>query len=165
MRLGNIYAKRDWGFAPDYVRAMWMMLQHDKPDDYVVATGETHSVAEFAEAAFSSVGLDWKKYVKTDERLKRPMDVHQLCGDPRKISETLGWRPQVGFKELVAIMVKSDLEKWQRFINGEAFAWDAPNQTHNMDIMSRHVTKDAIREAGKKRVKKKKKSIIRRLLK
>ena len=165
LRLGNIYAKRDWGFAPDYVRAMWMMLQHDKPDDYVVATGETHSVAEFAEAAFSAVGLDWKKYVVTDQRLKRPMEVHQLCGDPRKISEIIGWRPQYGFKELVAIMVKSDLEKWQRFMNGEAFAWDAPNQTDNMDIMSRHVTKDAIKEAGKKFKKGKKKSPLRKLFK
>jgi GDPmannose 4,6-dehydratase len=108
--LGNLYAKRDWGFAGDYVRAMWLMLQQDKPDDYVIATGESHSVKEFVKLAFETVGLDWKKYVKIDKAFYRPAEVHHLIGDYRKAAKKLKWQPKVKFKELVEMMVKSDID-------------------------------------------------------
>lgn len=107
--LGNLDAKRDWGFAGDYVRAMWMMLQERKPDDFIIATGETHSVREFANLAFRYAGLDWKKYVVIDPKLFRPAEVHTLCGDASKARRALGWRPKVSFKELVEMMVEADL--------------------------------------------------------
>lgn len=111
LRVGNLEAKRDWGFAGDYVRAQWLMLQQDKPNDYVVATGETHSVKEFLKAAFDYVGLDWKKYTKIDSQFYRPAEVHLLIGDYGKARKKLGWRPQVKFKELVRMMVDVDLER------------------------------------------------------
>lgn len=108
--LGNMDAKRDWGFAGDYVKAMWLMLQQDKPEDYVIASGETHSVREFVEAAFEHVGItDWEKYVKVDQKYMRPADVELLVGDASKANSVLGWKPDVSFKELVAMMVDSDL--------------------------------------------------------
>ncbi len=108
--LGNMDAKRDWGFAGDYVKAMWLMLQQDKPEDYVIATGETHSVREFVDAAFSHVGItDWEKYVKVDAKHMRPAEVELLVGDASKARDMLGWKPDVSFKELVAMMVDSDL--------------------------------------------------------
>jgi GDPmannose 4,6-dehydratase len=110
LRLGNLEARRDWGFARDYVEAMWLMLQQSKPDDYVVATGETHSVQEFLEEAFSCAGLDWKKYVKVDSKYFRPAEVDLLLGDPTKARTVLGWTPKVGFKELVRLMVEADIE-------------------------------------------------------
>ena len=114
LRIGNLAAKRDWGFAGDYVKVMWLMLQQDKPDDYVVATGETHSVREFVEAAFDYAGLDWKKYTKIDKQFYRPAEVHLLIGDYNKAKKKLGWRPQVKFKELVKMMVDADLERLKR---------------------------------------------------
>jgi len=110
LHLGNLEARRDWGFAPDYVRAMWLMLQQPTPDDYVVATGETHSVREFLEAAFSYVGLDWQPYVKIDPRYYRPTEVDLLIGDASKARNVLGWAPSLGFKELVALMVDADTD-------------------------------------------------------
>jgi GDPmannose 4,6-dehydratase len=110
LRLGNLEAKRDWGFAKDYVEAMWRMLQQEKGDDYVVATGETHSVREFLEEAFSYVGLHWQDYVKVDPSYFRPAEVDLLLGDPTKAKKVLGWTPRVGFKELVRMMVDADLE-------------------------------------------------------
>lgn len=109
--LGNLEAKRDWGFAKDYVEAMWLILQQDKPDDYVVSTGQTHSVRDFAELAFSCVGLDWKDYVTKDERFYRPAEVNELKGDYSKAKKELGWEPKVEFEELVKIMVEADLER------------------------------------------------------
>lgn len=109
LRLGNLDAKRDWGFAGDYVEAMWMMLQQDNPDDFVVATNETHTVKEFVELAFERADLDWKKYVKLDERFMRPAEVDLLIGDPTKAKKQLGWEPKTSFKELVTMMVDSDL--------------------------------------------------------
>ncbi|HNZ28429.1 MAG TPA: GDP-mannose 4,6-dehydratase [Candidatus Goldiibacteriota bacterium] len=109
--LGNLDAKRDWGYAKDYVEAMWMMLQQDKPDDYVIATGETHSVKEFLQEAFSYVGLDWNKYVEIDPRYFRPAEVDLLIGDATKAKEKLGWVPKTNFKELVKIMVDADLKE------------------------------------------------------
>lgn len=111
LRLGNLEAKRDWGFSGDYVKAMWLMLQQDKPDDYVVATGVTHSVKEFAELAFGYAGLDWKDYVVIDKTFYRPAEVQLLQGDPAKARRILGWRPTVTFEELVKMMVDAELEK------------------------------------------------------
>jgi len=108
--LGNLEARRDWGFAGDYVEAMWLMLQQDEPDDYVIATGESHSVREFLELAFGMLDLDWRKYVKIDPRYFRPTEVDHLLGDASKAREKLGWRPRVSFEELVRMMVEHDLE-------------------------------------------------------
>lgn len=109
--LGDLEPQRDWGFAGDYVEAMWLMLQQDVPDDYVVGTGETHSVREFVELAFSHVELDWQKYVRQDEQYKRPAEVDLLIADPTKVKEQLGWEPKVSFPELVSMMVDSDLAR------------------------------------------------------
>ena len=108
--LGNMDAKRDWGFAPEYVEGMWRMLQADQPGDYVLATNETHTVQEFVEQAFVHVGLEWKQYVKHDARYERPAEVDLLIGDPAKAKRELGWEPKVRFRELVQIMVDADLE-------------------------------------------------------
>jgi GDPmannose 4,6-dehydratase len=111
LKLGNLDACRDWGFAGDYVRAMWLMLQQDDPDDYVVATGEAHSVKELVEVAFGHVGLDWKKYVGVDPRFLRPAEVDHLIGDPTKAKQKLGWKPSVDFRELVMMMVDADIKR------------------------------------------------------
>lgn len=111
LRLGNLDAKRDWGYAGDYVKAMWLMLQQDEPDDYVIATGETHSVREFVELAFNYVGLDWRDYVIVDEKLFRPAEVFELRGDYSKAKRMLGWEPSVKFEDLVKMMVDADLER------------------------------------------------------
>lgn len=109
--LGNLAARRDWGFAGDYVQAMWLMLQHDKPDDYVVATGENHSVEDFVKEAFKVIGVgNWKKYVKTSKEFMRPAEVDFLIGDSSKARKVLGWKPQVSFKELVKMMVENDIK-------------------------------------------------------
>lgn len=113
LHLGTLDAKRDWGYAGDYVDAMWRMLQQERPVDYVVATGTTHSVREFVEEAFSHVGLDWQKYVVIDNAFKRPAEVHILQGDASKAARELGWKPKVGFRELVHTMVNSDIEALQ----------------------------------------------------
>jgi GDPmannose 4,6-dehydratase len=109
LALGNLDAQRDWGYAADYVRAMWLMLQQDQPDDYVVATGETHSVRELVTLAFAAAGLDWERYVVIDERFLRPAEVDLLVGDPAKAERTLGWKRNVEFAELVQMMVEADL--------------------------------------------------------
>jgi GDPmannose 4,6-dehydratase len=109
LALGNLDAQRDWGFAADYVRAMWLMLQQDAPDDYVVATGETHSVRELVELSFAAAGLDWEKYVTIDERFLRPAEVDLLVGDPTKAEKVLGWHREVDFPTLVQMMVEADL--------------------------------------------------------
>src|SRR5918995_6151982 len=111
LRLGNLDAKRDWGFAGDYVEAMWLMLQQDKPDDYVIATGQTHTVKSLVELAFGAADLDWQKYVVTDPSLVRPAEVDLLIGDPSKANKQLGWKPEVAFPQLVEMMVKADLER------------------------------------------------------
>ncbi|MBD2034227.1 GDP-mannose 4,6-dehydratase [Leptolyngbya sp. FACHB-321] len=108
--LGNLDAKRDWGYAKDYVQAMWLMLQQEKPDDYVIATGETHSIREFLDVAFRYVNLDWQDYVEFDERYLRPTEVELLIGDPAKAKQALGWEPSVTFEQLVNLMVEADLK-------------------------------------------------------
>jgi GDPmannose 4,6-dehydratase len=110
LRLGNLDAQRDWGYAPDYVRAMWLMLQQEQPGDFVVATGETHSVRDFVACAFDHVGLDYRKYVIQDERFMRPAEVDLLVGDASRAREMLGWKPYVSFDELVRKMVDADLK-------------------------------------------------------
>jgi GDPmannose 4,6-dehydratase len=110
--LGNLEARRDWGYAPDYVRAMWLMLQQDEPEDYVVATGETHSVQDLVETAFGHIGLDWRTHVRTDESLVRGRaELHNLVGDPTRTNAQLDWSPSVTFEELVSLMVDADLER------------------------------------------------------
>jgi GDPmannose 4,6-dehydratase len=137
LRLGNLEAKRDWGYAPEYVESMWLMVQQEEPDDYVVATNEVHSVKEFAEKAFSIVGLNWKDYVKTDKRLLRPLDVMLLRGDYSKVKEKLNWNPRTKFNKLVEIMVKEDLNRWKRWQKGERFPWDAINYPSEVNILTR----------------------------
>ena len=114
LRMGNLDAERDWGFAGDYVRAMWLMLQHDEPNDYVIATGEHHSVRELCEIAFARVELDYRDFVVIDERFFRPAEVDQLLGDPAKARDELGWTPTVSFRGLVEMMVDADLERVAR---------------------------------------------------
>jgi GDPmannose 4,6-dehydratase len=108
--LGNLEAKRDWGYAGDYVEAMWLMLQQDVPDDYVIATGETHSVKEFLAEAFGAVGLDWQEYVEVDERYLRPSEVEVLLGDASKARDVLNWQPKTTFKELIRMLLRNDLD-------------------------------------------------------
>jgi GDPmannose 4,6-dehydratase len=114
VRLGNLDARRDWGYAADYVRAMWLMLQQDTPDDFVVATGETHSVRELCEVAFGHVGLDWERHVEIDQQFFRPAEVDLLIGDRTKAESVLGWKPEVGFEDLITMMVDADLEALAR---------------------------------------------------
>ncbi len=118
--LGNVDARRDWGYAPEYVEAMWRMLQHDEPTDYVVATGDTASVRDFCEASFSTVGLDWQEYVKTDPRYERPAEVPDLIGDATKAKKLLDWEPTVRWRELARIMVEADIELAEREARGLA---------------------------------------------
>ena len=116
LRLGNLDAQRDWGYAGDYVRAMWMMLSHDEPDDYVIATGIKHSVRDFARIAFEHVDLDWEKFVEVDPQLLRPADVNTLRGDAGKARRVLGWKPDVSFERLVRMMVDADVERVKKEI-------------------------------------------------
>jgi GDPmannose 4,6-dehydratase len=119
LRLGNLESRRDWGYAGDYVKAMYLMLQQDEPDDYVIATGETHSIQEFVEMAFAHADLDWMDYVVQDERFMRPAEVDVLVGYPEKAKQKLGWKAEVGFDELVKIMVNNDVNR-QTFLGYEA---------------------------------------------
>ena len=112
--LGNPEAKRDWGYAKDYVEMMWLMLQQDKPDDFVAATGETHTIREFLDLAFGRVGMDWKKYVKVDEQFYRPAEIYELKGDYSKARRVLGWEPAASFKELVHMMVDADIARYEK---------------------------------------------------
>jgi len=120
--IGNLEARRDWGYAPDYVRAMWLMLQQDSPGDYVVGTGEAHSVRDFCELAFASAGLDWSEYVEVDPRYFRPAEVDHLLADPSKARRVLGWEPSVTFQQLVQLMVEADIKDVERQIAGGAQA-------------------------------------------
>ena len=116
--MGNLDSKRDWGFSGDYVEAMWLMLQQPKPDDYVIATGETHTVRELVEVAFSHVGLNWEDYVEIDPKFIRPAEVDLLIGDPSKAKKVLGWKPKVNFEGLVKMMVDSDMAMWDKATSG-----------------------------------------------
>ena len=116
--LGNLDAKRDWGYAPEYVEAMWLMLQQDEPGDFVIATGEAHTVREFVEAAFDHVGLDWERHVEIDPRYFRPAEVDELRGDPSRALEKLGWKARTTFSDLVALMVDSDVRLLEDELSG-----------------------------------------------
>jgi len=135
--LGNLGAKRDWGYAPEYVESMWMMLQQDSPDDYVIATNETHSVGEFLEEAFNILNLDWRGYVKENKSFLRPLDVSLLQGDYSKAKQKLAWEPEIKFKKLVRLMVEEDLDRWKRWQNGERFPWDAASYPSEANILTR----------------------------
>jgi GDPmannose 4,6-dehydratase len=117
--LGNLDSKRDWGYAKEYVEAMWLMLQQDKPDDYVIATNETHTIREFLDVAFGHVGLDWEKYVEIDKRYYRPAEVDLLIGDPSKAEKQLGWKPKTTFEELTKLMVDSDIDLLNKQLSGK----------------------------------------------
>jgi GDPmannose 4,6-dehydratase len=137
IELGNLNAKRDWGFAPEYVEAMWLILQQNEPDDFVIATNETHTIKEFLEIAFKIAGLNWQDHVRIDERFMRPVDVSSLKGNYEKSQKKLGWTPKTKFNELIEIMFKSDLERWTRWQSGEHFPWDAWNYPNEKKILSR----------------------------
>ncbi|MFA5065720.1 MAG: GDP-mannose 4,6-dehydratase [Dehalococcoidia bacterium] len=124
LALGNIDAKIDWGYAPEYMQAAWQMLQQDAPDDYVIATGQVHSVKEFTRRAFQVAGLTWSDYIESDAGLLRPSDVVIQKGDFAKARARLSWKPQVEFNRLVEIMVEEDLRRWKRHLSGERFPWD-----------------------------------------
>lgn len=135
LELGNLETRRDWGYAPEYVNSMWLMLQQDEPDDFVIATGETHTVQEFVEKAFSIVDLDWRNYVEVKERYFRPLDVKYLQGNYEKAKLILDWVPIITFNDLVEMMVQEDLERWKRWLEGESFAWDAPNYSSELGAL------------------------------
>ena len=116
---------------------MWLTLQQEKPDDYVIATNEAHSVKEFAQKAFEMVGLNWKDYVRVDKRFLRPLDIEVLREDYSKAEREIGWKPRTRFDELVEMMVNKDRERWERWLNGERFPWDAPNYPHERKIITR----------------------------
>ena len=137
LELGNIDSKRDWGYAKEYVEAMWLMLQQDKPDDFVIATNETHSIREFLDVAFQYVNLDWSDYVSCNDKYKRPVDVNYLKGNCSKAARQLGWTPKVKFEDLVVLMLQSDIDRWTSWSSGCHFSWDAWNYPNEKRILSR----------------------------
>jgi len=139
LRLGNLNAKRDWGYAPEYIEAMWLMLQNHNAEDYVIATGEAHSVGELAEKSFAIVKLDWQNYVNVDKRFKRPLDVPSLRGDYTKAEKELGWKPKTKFDKLVETLVREEVNRWERWLQGERFPWDAPNYPSEAKILTRAI--------------------------
>ena len=143
--LGNLKAERDWGFAGEFMSAIHLMLQQDKPDDYVISTGVAHSVTDFVKEAFDLVGLNWKKYVKTDPKFFRTLEVKHLRGDSKKAIKKLGWKPKVSFKKLVKMMVDEDVRRWKAFLDGKAFPWDAPLYPSESKIITR-LSKGKIRK-------------------
>ena len=151
--LGNLNAKRDWGFAPEYMDAIHKILQQDKPDNFVISTGESHSVAEFVKLAFDLVGLNWKIYVKTDKRFFRPMEVNYLKGDNTKAKKKLKWKPKTNFKKLVKIMLDEDIKRWTQFLDGKTFPWDAPLYPIESQIITR-LSKENTKVKNKKLQKK-----------
>jgi len=135
--LGNLKAKRDWGYAPEYMEVIHKMLQQKKPDTYVIATGESYQVQDFVKLAFEHVGLNWKKYVKTDKRFFRPLDVEYLRGGISKAKKDLKWKPKITFEKLVEIMMEADLKRWKMFLDGKSFAWDAPLYPQERGIITK----------------------------
>lgn len=142
LELGNIQTRRDWGFAPEYIHMMWKILQQENPDDFVIATNETHSVEEFVTKAFEILDLEWHKYVIIDKKYMRPNEVRYLKGNCLKAMKELEWQPETTFHELVEIMVAADLERWQKWIKGEHFPWDASNYPNEKQVISRKLNKD-----------------------
>lgn len=137
LELGSLSSKRDWGYAPEYMEAVWQIMQQQEPDDFIIATGEAHSVQEFAEIAFDVAKLNWQDYVRVEKRFLRPLDVECLTGDFSKAKSKFGWAPKTNFDALVKLMVKEDLDRWNRWIDGERFPWDAPNYPSEKGILTR----------------------------
>ena len=137
LTLGNLDSMRDWGYAEEYVEAMWRILQAEEPDDFVVATGEAHSVRELVEASFSRVNLDWKEFVEIDKRYLRPIDVGYLMGDSTKLEKKLKWKPKMKFNELIQLMTDEDLSRWENCNKGKMFPWDAPNYPDDSKLIYR----------------------------
>ncbi len=135
IHLGNINAKRDWGYAPEYVDAMYTMLQQEKPDDFVIATNETHTVEEFIKYAFDYIKEDYANYLEIDKKFIRPLDVPTLQGDYSKARDILKWEPKTKFRELVNMMVKTEIDRWNRYMEGEKFAWDVPNYPNENNLL------------------------------
>lgn len=135
--VGNIKSKRDWGYAPEYMEAIHLMMQQDKPESYVISTNETHSVEEMAKIAFEVADLDWKKHVKIDKKFFRPLDVNYLKGDNSKAKKDLGWKPKTKFNDLIKLMVTEDLKRWKMVLDGKVFPWDAPLYPNEMKILQK----------------------------
>lgn len=138
--LGNISSKRDWGYAPEYVDAMWRMMQVKQPGNFVISSGETHSIEELVKLAFSHVGIkDYEKYIKIDKKFYRPLDINVLIGDSTKSKRELGWTPKTDFNNLVKLMINSDFSNWKRYLEGDIFPWDAPNYPSEANILTRAI--------------------------
>ena len=135
--LGNLEAKRDWGFAQEYMQAVHSVMQQEKPDNFVICTGESHKVSDFVKEAFDIVGLNWKKYVKTDKKFFRPLELNYLRGDAKKAAKQLKWKPKTTFKKLVKMMVDEDVRRWKNFLDGKAFPWDAPLYPDESKLITR----------------------------
>mgnify|MGYP006428640547 FL=1 len=135
--VGNLTSKRDWGYAPEYMEAIYLMMQQDKPETYVISTNEAHSVEELAKLSFEVLNLDWKDYVKTDKKYHRPLDINLLKGDYSKAKNELGWEPKTKFHELIKLMVNEDLKRWKMFLDGKVFPWDAPLYPNEMNILQK----------------------------
>jgi len=135
--LGNIDARRDWGYAPEFMEGVYLMMQQKDPEDFVLSTGETHSVKEFVKLAFELVGLNWKNYVKIDKKLIRPIDVDSLCGDYKKAKRKLGWSPKTKFNKLVKIMLEEDIKRWKMLIDGKFLPWDAPLYPTELKVINK----------------------------
>ena len=135
--VGNLESKRDWGYAPEYMEAIYLMMQQDKPETYVISTNEAHSVEELAKVSFEVLDLDWKDYVKTDKKYHRPLDINLLKGDYSKAKNDLGWEPKTKFHELIKLMVDEDLKRWEMFLDGKVFPWDAPLYPNEMNILQK----------------------------
>ena len=136
--LGNLEAQRDWGYAPEYVEAMWKILQYEKPDDFVVATGETHSVKEFLNEACNQAGLNFEDYLVIDKSLLRPLDLPSLKGNFSKVKDACNWTPKITFSELVKLMVDKEIERWKMVLEGKTFPWDAPNYPSERELVLRN---------------------------
>ena len=135
--VGNLKSKRDWGYAPEYMEAIYLMMQQDKPETYVISTNEAYSVEELAKLSFEVLNLDWKDYVKTDKKYHRPLDINLLKGDYSKAKNELGWEPKTKFHELIKLMVNEDLKRWKMFLDGKVFPWDAPLYPNEMNILQK----------------------------
>jgi GDPmannose 4,6-dehydratase len=142
IELGNIESSRDWGYAPEYVEAMWLMLQQDEPDDYVISTGETYTVKDFIINASRALDLCWEDYVVQESKFYRPLDVNRLKGNSTKAYKKFNWKPKMKFKKLVQIMIEEDYERWKRWERGEHFPWDAWNYPSERKILSRKLNLD-----------------------
>jgi len=135
--VGNIESKRDWGYAPEYMEAIYLMMQQDKPKTYVISTNETYSVKEMVKTAFEELDLDWEKYVKIDKKFFRPLDINLLRGDNSKAKNELGWEPKTEFHDLIKLMVNEDFRRWKMFLDGKVFPWDAPLYPSEMNILQK----------------------------